>query len=81
MSFKNVPQTKEPKHLRMLQVVEQIDKEEAEALWNLLSGDQVSAEQVSLAIAEEMPKYTGQKELQTLSARQILRIRKGQLRA
>lgn len=79
MSFKDVPRTKEPKHVRMVEAIKPIDSEEATALWNLITSDHVSAEQVSLAIAEEMPKYTGEKYLQTLSARQILRIRKGLL--
>jgi len=80
MSFKDIPTNlKEPKHIQMVEAVLQHDREESEALYSLITGDHVSAERVSAIIAEEMPKYTDDKNLHTLSARQIHRIRKGQL--
>ena len=79
MSFTKVPKDRKPKHVRMVEAIKPIDEQEAVALWNLFTDDSVSAEQVSLAVREEMPKYTGEKELQSISARQILRIRKGLL--
>ena len=80
MSFKDIPTNlKEPKHIQMVEAVKAHDLEESQALWDLITGDRVSAEKVSTIIREEMPIYTDDKNLHTLSARQIHRIRKGQL--
>lgn len=77
MSFKDVKGDVGPKHMRIIEAVEAKDPEEAQALTVLIETDRVSAEKVSLTIAQEMPKYTDDESLQTLSSRQIQRIRKG----
>ena len=80
MSFKDVKADIGPKHMRIIEAVEAKDPEEAKALRDLITGGHVSAEKVSLTIAQEMPKYTDDESLQTLSSRQIQRIRKGLIR-
>lgn len=65
------------KHSKILEAVEAKDKEEAVALWSLITSDHISSDKVSLIISEELPKYTEDTKLHNLSARQILRIRKG----
>ena len=80
MSFKDVKGDIGPKHMRIIEAVEAVDPEEAKALRDLITGGHVSAEKVSLSIAQEMPKYTGDESLHSLSARQIQRIRKGLIR-
>lgn len=80
MSFKDVKADIGPKHMRIIKAVEAKDSEEAKALRDLITGGHVSAEKVSLTIAQEMPKYTDDESLHSLSARQIQRIRKGLIR-
>ena len=77
MSFKDVKSDIGPKHIRMVEAVKQSSLEESQALWDLITVGHVSAEKVSLVISEEMPKYTDDESLHTLSARHIQRIRKG----
>lgn len=80
MSFKDVKSDVGPKHMRIIEAVEAKDPEEAKALRDLITGGHVSAEKVSLSIAQEMSNYTDDESLHTLSARQIQRIRKGLIR-
>lgn len=80
MSFKDVKSDVGPKHMRIIELVEAVAPEEAKALRDLITGGHVSAEKVSLSIAQEMPNYTDDESLHTLSARQIQRIRKGLIR-
>lgn len=78
MSFKDVPRTTGvPKHLQIVNAVKAVDEEESQALWEIITDYQVSADRASMAIKEEMPKYTDDPNLQSLSARQIQRIRQG----
>lgn len=78
MSFKDVPRTSGvPKHLQIVDAVKAVDEEESQALWEIITDYQVSADQASKAIRDEMSKYTDDPNLQTLSSRQILRIRQG----
>lgn len=64
------------RHLRIIAELQKVSAEEADAFTKLLYDTQVSAEYVSTAIAEEMPKHTNNTDLWRLGARQIQRIRK-----
>lgn len=89
MAFKDLATTNNgiPKHERIIAAVEAKNASEAEALRSLIFGSEVefapgeitysqSPDRVSELIAEEMPNYTDNEKLHTLSARQIARIRK-----